>query len=90
MYIFLVLFADVLLETTSFCAFLHLENCFQWEIIPMLAASTEELGVILLQARISLWGTCGFLFNGFILVVSVTSRGWMGVDICVRIYLNYD
>lgn len=56
----------------------------------MLAASIEELGVVLLQARISVWGTCGFLFNGFILVVSITSRAWIGVDIGVRIYLNCD
>lgn len=53
----------------------------------MLAASTEELKVILLQARITLWSTCGLLFNRFI---SVTSKTWMGVDIWIRIYLNCD
>lgn len=55
----------------------------------MLAASTEELEVILLQARILLWGTCGVLFNGFTLAVSNKQSLW-GVDICVKIHLNCD
>lgn len=89
-YILLVFFADVLLGAHLSVHFYTWKIASSGKIASMLAASTEELGVILLQARISVWGACGFLFNGFILVVSVTSRGWMGVDNLFKLWLRIE
>lgn len=41
-----------------------LANCFQWEIVSMLAVCTEVLeDDVLYQARTSLWDTHGFFIS---------------------------